>query len=149
MKLQEGNVFMVVCLSVILFTDASHVTVSHNALDHGYLPHIPHPLPFHTYPTPATAIYLVVVTGDLLKLVHLPSPHLVLTSSGGHRSGRYAFYWNAFLFYFILKLLGSSEQYLSVMYVIYVSCCRSCFQRGLEISQIPLWADKLEWMWGH
>ena len=33
MKLQEGNIFSRVCLSVILSGKVSHVTITHDALD--------------------------------------------------------------------------------------------------------------------
>ena len=59
-------------------------------------------LPEHTHPC---CWYLVVITGNLLKRVHLKTyPFPVLTSSGSHRSGRYASYWNAFLLWLFLTI---------------------------------------------
>ena len=58
-----------------------------------------------------TSLYRVVITGDLFKLVHLrtyPPPHPTGTDIQQYplkhvrlTSGRYAFYWNAFLFHVV------------------------------------------------
>ena len=71
-------------------------------------------LPLWTYPTPSGHSlppgypipcywHLVVIFGDLFKLVHNKTPPMVLTSSGGHRSEWYASYWNAFLFFDVFR----------------------------------------------
>ena len=56
------------------------------------------PLPNHWY--------LVVITEDLFKLVHVRPlrPTSVVTTGGGHQSGRYASYWNAVLFHVSLEI---------------------------------------------
>ena len=47
---------------------------------------------------------------------HPPSghthPHLVLTSSGCHRSGRYAPHWNAFLFFLLQCLVSKTLMFV-------------------------------------
>ena len=68
------------------------MTVAHDALGHGtYLPH-PRPRTPGMWPIPPCHCYshLVVITGDLFKLVHLRTypPQPLLTSSGGHRNTR-------------------------------------------------------------
>ena len=63
---------------------------------------IGHTLPSTYPPTGHTCLLLVTSGGDHWRTVQTCSlediPQLVLTSSGGHRSGQYASYWNAFLF---------------------------------------------------
>ena len=67
-------------------------------------------------------LHLVVITGDMFKLVHLrtypPTPP-VMTPSGGHRkaSGRYASYWNAFLSYVLYTKVHDN-----VHVFVYVTC---------------------------
>ena len=104
-KLQEGNVFNRVCLSVC--PQGSHVTNDHNALDltvEGPPSSVPLSmfkrvqLGLHCTGTPPVA-----KTGHLFKLVHLRIPpfrcwHLVATEAHRSTSGWYSSYWNAFFF---------------------------------------------------
>ena len=76
-------------VSVILFMGSPHVTITHDAFGHGYIPPSPHTLPLALY----TILSLLPTSGghhwipvQTCSLVH--SPSLVLTSSGGmHATG--------------------------------------------------------------
>ena len=90
-KLQEGNVFAGVCLSV---HEGGHVTITHDALDLTYSP------PRHGTPCPP----LLVTSGGHhrrpIQTCPLEDPLSVLTFGGGHRSTHAwqagTSYWNAF-----------------------------------------------------
>ena len=122
MKLQEGNVFR----HVWLFTDGSHVTITHDALNftieeppgpghppgHGTSLYQDPPAPHmdmrpHCMETPAPHLLLTSGGQDWrsVKTVSLEnSPHPVLTSGGycstysWQPSRPYASYWNTVLF---------------------------------------------------
>ena len=65
------------------------MTITHDvAIGHGYLLPTPPDTRHGTYSPQPHYCHLIVITGELLKLVHLrtyPRP-TVLTSSGGHRN---------------------------------------------------------------
>ena len=84
--------------------------------------HYGHTLPPLDIPYPRDTLP-VVISGDLFKLVYLrPLSPMVLTSSGGHQSGRYVSYWNAFLFEVIVRNLDN-------MYTLRL-CLRKMFPQG-------------------
>ena len=67
-----------------------------------YLPPPPQTWNLGTYPLPPTDIWWLSLKtcSDLFSLgPNLRTPPLVLTPCGGHWSGQYASYWNAFLFW--------------------------------------------------
>ena len=73
-----------------------------------------------TYLTPR---HLVVITGDLIKLVHLGTPskqHLVVaTETEAHiwfPSGRYSSYWNDFLLLYVVHkpTFGSNTGFMKL-----------------------------------
>ena len=102
-KLREGNVFTNVCHSV---GGGSGVGISHAPWDrsHGRYPFTPIPPPHPPNIRLGNLPLLLTFGGhhwrpvQTCSLEDLP-PTLVLTSSGCHRNGRYASFWNAVLCY--------------------------------------------------
>ena len=94
-KLWEGNVFTGVCPSFCPWGDIGNITcimgIGHTV---GTYP-----------PPPASDIWWSSLETCSILFTSGPiHPPAVLTSSGGHRSGRYASYWNALLTFKVHRL---------------------------------------------